>query len=96
MIDLNQLWCKRGRSTIAANQVSLEATHERLFVGTAKLTSDFTDRRFKMNLGRTEKLRNEDMRGKKFNIINGQYEGHDKWLGPLTTLKREREQLYST
>lgn len=76
--------------------MSLEATHERVFVGTAKLTSDFTDRRFKMNLGRTEKLRNEDMRGKKFNIINGQYEGHDKWLGPLTTLKREREQLYST
>jgi hypothetical protein len=56
---------------VAANQVSLEATHERLFVGTAKLTSDFTDRKFKMNLERTEKLRNEDMRGKKFNIING-------------------------
>ena len=35
------------------------------------------------NIDRTEKLRNEDQRGRKFNIINGQYEGHEKWRNSL-------------
>jgi hypothetical protein len=32
---------------------------------------------------RTQKLRELEQRGRKFNIINGQYEGEEKWKGPL-------------
>jgi hypothetical protein len=35
------------------------------------------------NIDRTEKLRNEEQRGRRFNIINGQYEGHEKWRNSL-------------
>jgi hypothetical protein len=41
------------------------------------------DRRLIVNLGRTTKLRTEDLRGKNYNIINGQFEGQEKWMGPL-------------
>ena len=63
--------------------MSLENTYNRLFKAVEMIQRDPTGGKPKsiVNLERTQKLRREDMRGRHFNIINGQYEGDEKWLG---------------
>jgi hypothetical protein len=82
------VWKSKGR-TPCTHAITIEATQERVFAAKDKIESiiDPTIRHTKKppmpNLDRTEKLRNEEQRGRRFNIINGQYEGHEKWKEPL-------------
>ena len=88
MVDLLHVWKSKGR-TPCSHAITIEATQERVFAAKDKIESiiDPTIRHTKKppmpNLERTEKLRNEEQRGRRFNIINGQYEGHEKWKAPL-------------
>lgn len=81
VIDIRETWRTKGRSPLFAPILTIESTKERLFK-IPKADAPETERP-KLNLARATKLRDEDLRGKRYNILNGQYEGHEKWYVPL-------------
>ena len=88
VVDILHVWKTKGR-TPCSHAITIEATKERVFLAQDKQESiiDPTIRHTKKppmaNIERTEKLRNEEQRGRRYNIINGQYEGHEKWKRSL-------------
>ncbi len=88
MVDILHVWKTKGR-TPCSHAITIDATQERVFAARDMQESiiDPTIRHTKKppmaNLEGTEKLRNEEQRGRRYNIINGQYEGHEKWKRPL-------------
>lgn len=84
VIDIRETWRSKGRSPLFAPILTIESTKERLFK-VPKGDPSETERP-KVNLARATKLRDEDMKGKRYNILNGQYEGHEKWFVPLQNL----------
>ena len=87
VVDIKETWVHKGRAPCPL-PITLDATHERLFIPLSPLVggnpctlNPNSSRPPRME--RTQKLRELEQRGRKFNLINGQYEGEEKWKGPL-------------
>ena len=74
-VDLSDNWKTKGRSPRNYN------TFERIFLPGSTVSRDPEEGCMpKVKLERTIKLRDEEQKGKRFNIINGQDEGQSKWI----------------
>lgn len=88
VVDIRETWRHKGRASPAfTNILSFESTHARIFQDAIQISNGAEKVQAAkpvLNLARTQKLREEDQKGRRFNIINQQYEGHEKWKVPLT------------
>ncbi|CDW71374.1 UNKNOWN [Stylonychia lemnae] len=82
VVDIADTWRCKGKSPM--NQGS-QNTYERMFKPNDFKNGDHGDPKvgggINVRIERTIKLREEDQKGKQFNILNGLSATHDQWLG---------------
>lgn len=77
-VDIVDVWKTKSRGSIPR----LNNTHEKLFVPVSNVTRQKEDGCMnKIKVERVYKLREEETKGRQFNIISGIGETEKKWLG---------------